>query len=91
MARPLLADPDLPRKAAEGREDEINTCIACNQGCLDRVFENKRATCLVNPRAAYETELVLRPPRTPEAHRGGGCRTRGPGLRDGAGANAAIA
>jgi 2,4-dienoyl-CoA reductase (NADPH2) len=59
MARPLLADPDLPRKALEGREDEINTCIACNQGCLDRVFEGKRATCLVNPRAAYETELVL--------------------------------
>ncbi len=57
MARPLLADPDLPRKAAEGREDEINTCIACNQGCLDKVFENKRATCLVNPLAAYETEL----------------------------------
>jgi 2,4-dienoyl-CoA reductase (NADPH2) len=59
MARPLLADPDLPRKAAEGREDEINTCIACNQGCLDRVFENQRATCLVNPRAAYETELRI--------------------------------
>jgi 2,4-dienoyl-CoA reductase (NADPH2) len=59
MARPLLADPDLPRKAAEGREDEINTCIACNQGCLDRVFENKRATCLVNPLAAYETELRI--------------------------------
>ena len=61
MARPLLADADLPRKAAEGREDEINTCIACNQGCLDRVFENKRATCLVNPRAAYETELLVEP------------------------------
>jgi 2,4-dienoyl-CoA reductase (NADPH2) len=61
MARPLLADPDLPRKAAEGREDEINTCIACNQGCLDRVFENRRATCLVNPRAAYETELRVEP------------------------------
>jgi 2,4-dienoyl-CoA reductase (NADPH2) len=59
MARPLLADPDLPRKAREGRDAEINTCIACNQGCLDRVFENRRATCLVNPRAAYETELVL--------------------------------
>jgi 2,4-dienoyl-CoA reductase (NADPH2) len=59
MARPLLADPDLPRKARAGRVDEINTCIACNQGCLDRVFENDRATCLVNPRAAYETELVL--------------------------------
>lgn len=61
MARPLLADPDLPRKAREGRESEINICIACNQGCLDRVFENQRATCLVNPRAAYETELVLEP------------------------------
>jgi 2,4-dienoyl-CoA reductase (NADPH2) len=59
MARPLLADPELPRKAAAGREDEINTCIACNQGCLDRVFENKRATCLVNPQAAYENELVI--------------------------------
>jgi 2,4-dienoyl-CoA reductase (NADPH2) len=59
MARPLLADADLPRKAAEGRDDEINTCIACNQGCLDRVFENQRATCLVNPRAAYETELRI--------------------------------
>src|SRR3954469_396852 len=61
MARPLLADPDLPRKARSGREDEINTCIACNQGCLDRVFENDRATCLVNPHAAYETELALTP------------------------------
>jgi 2,4-dienoyl-CoA reductase (NADPH2) len=59
MARPLLADPELPRKAQQGREREINICIACNQGCLDRIFENKRATCLVNPRAAYETELVL--------------------------------
>ena len=61
MARPLLADPDLPRKARDGREAEINTCIACNQGCLDRIFENDRATCLVNPRAAFETELVLAP------------------------------
>jgi 2,4-dienoyl-CoA reductase (NADPH2) len=66
MARPLLADPDLPRKAREGREDEINTCIACNQGCLDKVFEKQRATCLVNPRAAYETELVLGPVTTPK-------------------------
>ena len=64
MARPLLADPDLPRKAAEGRESEINTCIACNQGCLDKVFENQRATCLVNPLAAYETELIVAPTRT---------------------------
>jgi 2,4-dienoyl-CoA reductase (NADPH2) len=63
MARPLLADPDLPRKSAAGREDEINTCIACNQGCLDRVFENRRATCLVNPLAAYETELRIEPAR----------------------------
>jgi 2,4-dienoyl-CoA reductase (NADPH2) len=66
MARPLLADPDLPRKSREGREDEINTCIACNQGCLDRVFEKQRATCLVNPRAAYETELVLTPVKVPK-------------------------
>jgi 2,4-dienoyl-CoA reductase (NADPH2) len=66
MARPLLADPDLPRKAAEGRESEINTCIACNQGCLDRVFENQRATCLVNPLAAYETELLIEPVRSPK-------------------------
>jgi 2,4-dienoyl-CoA reductase (NADPH2) len=66
MARPLLADPDLPRKAAEGRESEINTCIACNQGCLDRVFENKRATCLVNPLAAYETELRIEPVSSPK-------------------------
>jgi len=66
MARPLLADPDLPRKALTGRENEINTCIACNQGCLDRVFENDRATCLVNPRAAFETELVLVPTRQPK-------------------------
>ena len=67
MARPLLADAELPRKAREGRESEINTCIACNQGCLDRVFENKRATCLVNPRAAYETELILAPAARPRS------------------------
>ena len=66
MARPLLADPDFVAKAASGRADEINTCIACNQACLDLVFENEVATCLVNPRAARETELVYRkadPPR----------------------------
>jgi 2,4-dienoyl-CoA reductase (NADPH2) len=66
MARPLLADPELPNKARAGRDDEINTCIACNQGCLDRIFENDRATCLVNPRAAYETELVLAPTARPK-------------------------
>jgi 2,4-dienoyl-CoA reductase (NADPH2) len=63
MARPLLADAEFGRKAAEGRESEINTCIACNQACLDKIFTGKRATCLVNPRAAYETELVYRPAR----------------------------
>src|ERR1700741_1392978 len=61
MARPLLADPEFVVKAAEGRADEINTCIACNQACLDHTFQNKRATCLVKPRAGRETELVYRP------------------------------
>lgn len=58
MARPFLADAEWVNKAASGRTDEINTCIACNQACLDHTFSNKRATCLVNPRAGYETELV---------------------------------
>ena len=58
MARPLLADPFWVNKTATNRVDEINTCIACNQACLDHTFKNQRATCLVNPRAAYETELV---------------------------------
>jgi 2,4-dienoyl-CoA reductase (NADPH2) len=58
MARPFLADPDFVNKAASGRADEINTCIACNQACLDHTFANKRASCLVNPRAGHETELV---------------------------------
>ncbi|UAA40442.1 NADPH-dependent 2,4-dienoyl-CoA reductase [Paraneptunicella aestuarii] len=57
MARPFLADPDFVNKAEQGKSDRINTCIACNQACLDHVFEQKRASCLVNPRAAYETEL----------------------------------
>lgn len=61
MARPLLADPDFVIKAAQGRADEINTCIACNQACLDHTFSLKRASCLVNPRACYETELVAKP------------------------------
>jgi 2,4-dienoyl-CoA reductase (NADPH2) len=60
MARPLLADPDFVKKAAENRAADINTCIACNQACLDHVFERKRATCLVNPRACFETELTFR-------------------------------
>src|SRR5690606_28148753 len=61
MARPLLADPDFVNKAAEERADEIITCIACNQACLDHVFKNKAASCLMNPRAARETEIVLTP------------------------------
>jgi 2,4-dienoyl-CoA reductase (NADPH2) len=61
MARPLLADPAFVAKAAGNRADEINTCIACNQACLDLVFENEVATCLVNPRAGRELELVYRP------------------------------
>ncbi len=61
MARPLLADPDFVAKVASGRADEINTCIACNQACLDHVFANRKASCLVNPRAGRETELVLLP------------------------------
>ena len=61
MARPLLADPHFMKKAAENRSDEINTCIGCNQACLDNIFENRVATCLVNPRACRETELVFRP------------------------------
>ena len=61
MARPFLADAHFPIKAMEGRSDEINVCIACNQACLDHVFDKKRASCLVNPRACYETELVIEP------------------------------
>lgn len=58
MARPFLADPYWVNKTAENRVDEINTCIACNQACLDHTFQNKRASCLVNPQACHETELV---------------------------------
>ncbi|MEO6102624.1 MAG: NADPH-dependent 2,4-dienoyl-CoA reductase [Pseudoxanthomonas sp.] len=57
LARPLLADPQWANKAKAGKPQAINTCIACNQACLDHVFENKRASCLVNPRACAETEL----------------------------------
>ena len=60
MARPMLADADLVNKAFEGREDEINTCIACNQACLDHTFGGKSVSCLVNPRAAHETLLNYR-------------------------------
>ncbi|WP_346426826.1 NADPH-dependent 2,4-dienoyl-CoA reductase [Wenzhouxiangella sp. XN201] len=61
MARPFLADAEWVNKARAARADEINTCIACNQACLDHVFENKKASCLVNPRAGRETELLIRP------------------------------
>ncbi len=59
MARPFLADPELPLKAMEGRADEINTCIACNQACLDHIFERKTASCMVNPRACNELEINI--------------------------------
>ncbi|GAW95682.1 MULTISPECIES: FAD-dependent oxidoreductase [Colwellia] len=59
MARPFLADADFVNKAAANKADEINTCIGCNQACLDHVFAQKRASCLVNPMACYETELVI--------------------------------
>ncbi len=61
MARPLLADADFVKKAARGQADQINTCIACNQACLDHIFQNRLTSCLVNPRACHETELVYRP------------------------------
>lgn len=63
MARPFLADPDFVAKAAEGRADAINTCIGCNQACLDHIFSLQITSCLVNPRACHETELVLSPTR----------------------------
>nr|WP_206040182.1 NADPH-dependent 2,4-dienoyl-CoA reductase [Rhodococcus sp. HNM0563] len=63
LARPMLADPDWVRKAAAGTPDEINTCIACNQACLDHAFVNKQVSCLLNPRAGRETELLLSPTR----------------------------
>lgn len=67
MARPLLADAFWVNKTATNRVDEINTCIACNQACLDHTFKNQRATCLVNPRAAYETELVYVKTKKPKS------------------------
>lgn len=67
LARPLLADAYFAAKAKEGRADEINTCIACNQGCLDFMFRDKVATCMVNPRACHETEFPTGP--APRARR----------------------
>eukprot|EP01060_Flectonema_neradi_P005428 TRINITY_DN13621_c0_g1_i1.p1 TRINITY_DN13621_c0_g1~~TRINITY_DN13621_c0_g1_i1.p1 ORF type:complete len:714 (+),score=168.47 TRINITY_DN13621_c0_g1_i1:73-2142(+) len=66
MARPLLADSHFVVKAAEGRENEINTCIGCNQACLDHTFRAERATCLVNPYACFEEELVQVPTTSPK-------------------------
>jgi len=66
MARPLLADPDWVNKARAGRSSRINTCIACNQACLDHIFAEKRASCLLNPRACAETELVIAKTPTPK-------------------------
>ena len=63
MARPMLADSQLVRKAREGRDDEINTCIACNQACLDHTFTRRETSCLVNPRACNETLLKYLPTR----------------------------
>ncbi len=64
MARPFLADAEFVAKAGQGRGDEINTCIGCNQACLDHVFEQRRVSCLVNPFACHETELLLTPAAT---------------------------
>mmetsp|Transcript_18886 Transcript_18886/g.59858 ORF Transcript_18886/g.59858 Transcript_18886/m.59858 type:complete len:736 (+) Transcript_18886:129-2336(+) len=69
MARPFLADPDLLVKAQQGRADEINTCIGCNQACLDHTFQARQASCLVNPRACYETELNFEPVRPDKRQR----------------------
>ena len=66
MARPFLADPEIVKKAQEGRENEINTCIGCNQACLDHIFKQQTATCLVNPRACHETILNYTPTSSPK-------------------------
>ena len=69
LARPLLADPDFVRKAAAGEAAQINTCIACNQACLDHTFANRLASCLVNPRAGHETTLRIAPAPAPARKR----------------------
>lgn len=66
MARPFLADPEFVSKSAQNRTDEINTCIACNQACLDHIFDQKLTTCLVNPFACYETEIAIAPTDNPQ-------------------------
>ncbi len=77
MARPMLADPDWALKARAGTPERINTCIACNQACLDAIFEQRTASCLVNPRAARETELVLTKAATPKRSAGVGAGPAG--------------
>jgi 2,4-dienoyl-CoA reductase (NADPH2) len=67
MARPLLADPDFVVKAMAGRSDRIAPCIACNQACLDHTFSGKISSCLVNPRACFETKLVIEPASQPKS------------------------
>jgi 2,4-dienoyl-CoA reductase (NADPH2) len=69
MARPLLADPDFVNKAAAGQAERINTCIACNQACLDHAFANRKVSCLVNPRAGHETSLNYLPVKPGAAKR----------------------
>ncbi|MDQ2090927.1 NADPH-dependent 2,4-dienoyl-CoA reductase [Marimonas arenosa] len=66
MARPFLADPEFVNKAADGRADEIAPCIGCNQACLDHTFSGKISSCLVNPKACYETEIVIEPAAAPK-------------------------
>ncbi len=66
MARPFLADPNFVKKAAEGRADEINSCIACNQACLDHIFVGKISSCLVNPAACHEADFALTPTTNPK-------------------------
>eukprot|EP00970_Alexandrium_tamarense_P020824 scaffold15726_cov200-Alexandrium_tamarense.AAC.9 len=65
MARPFLADPEIVKKSRDGLDEEINTCIACNQACLDHAFVGKTASCLVNPRACHETEISIVPDSIP--------------------------
>ena len=81
MARPMLADPEFANKAREGRADEINVCIACNQACLDLIFSKRVATCLVNPKAGREIEFDTPAARSGQAHRRRRRRAGGPRLR----------
>ncbi len=76
LARPLLADAAFARKAEQGRADEINTCIACNQACLDHLFRNKVASCMVNPRACHETYYASSQSAARQARRRGRRRRR---------------